>query len=76
MLKAKHLKKISKLYGSDNNSVLNKIEKMIIQTASNGEYELEIDSNMLDSDIREKLTRKGFTLFYGNKSTCISWGNI
>ena len=76
MLKAKHLNKISKLYDSNNDSVLSQIEKMMIENASKGRYEIEINNDLLDLDIQEKLTRKGFTFFYGNITTCVSWGNI
>lgn len=77
MLKAKHLNKITKLYDSDNNSALSKIEKMVIEAAMNGKYDIEIVSDLLnDPDIREKLTNKGFTLYYGDMTTCVSWRNI
>lgn len=74
MIKAKHLNKISKLH--NDNSVLSKIEKKMIEAARKGEYEIEIDNELFDITIQQILTRKGFTLFYGNKTTCISWGNM
>ena len=76
MLKAKQLNKITKLYDSDNDSALSKIEKIVIEAAINGDYEVEIDNNLLDLDIREKLTNKGFTLYHGNITTGVSWRNI
>ena len=76
MLKAKQLNKIAKLYGNDNNSALNKIEKIVIEAAINGEYDVEIDNNLLDLDIRKKLANKGFTLYHGNITTGVSWRNI
>jgi hypothetical protein len=76
MLKAKHLYEISNLYDDVSNA--SKIEKMILEAANRGEYEIEIDSKLLDCSkgIREKLTKKGFTLFYGTVTTCVSWRNI
>ena len=76
MLKAKHLNKITKLYDSDNDSALSKIEKIVIEAAINGEYDVEIDNNLLDLDIRKKLANKGFTLYHGIITTGVSWRNI
>ena len=76
MLKAKHLNEITKLYNDDNDSALSKIKKIVIEAAINGEYEVEINNNLLDLDIREKLTNKGFTLYHGSITTGVSWRNI
>ena len=74
MLKAKHLNKISKLY--NDKSELSIVEKEILNAAIAGRFDIELDNNLFNLDIREKLTNKGFTLYHGDITTCISWGNI
>ena len=76
MLKAKHLNKIAKSQSREDKTKADIIEKEILMAAMAGKYNVEVDSDLFDSDIREKLTQKGFTLYYGDVTTCISWGNI
>ena len=73
MLKAKRLNKIAKL---NDNSEMDIVEKEILNAAIAGKFNIELDANLITSDIREKLTKKGFTLYYGDITTCVSWGNI
>ena len=73
MLKAKRLNKIAKL---NDNSEMDIVEKEILNAAIAGKFNIELDANLITSDIREKHKKKGFTLYYGDITTCVSWGNI
>lgn len=74
MLKAKHLNKISKLYSDK--SELGIVEKEILTAAIEGRFDVDLDNNLFDLDIREKLKNKGFELYHGDITTCVSWRNI